>query len=66
MIVIESTDAKFDETAVTDFLKKLNPLKIEVIYYPEEEAYPIFQPKFINASCSYCSSCFWWNLFNVK
>lgn len=46
-IVIESTDAKFDEAAVTDFLKKLNPLKIEVIYYPEEESYPIFQPKFI-------------------
>ena len=46
-IVIESTDKKFDETAVTDFLKKLNPLKIEVIYYPEVEAYPIFQPKFI-------------------
>lgn len=46
-IVIESTDAKFDETVVTDFLKKLNPLKIEVIYYPEKEVYPIFQPKFI-------------------
>ena len=46
-IVIEASDAKFDEAAVTDFLKKLNPLKIEVIYYPEEEAYPIFQPKFI-------------------
>jgi mono/diheme cytochrome c family protein len=46
-IVIESTDAKFDEAAVTDFLKKLNPLRIEIIYYPDEEAYPIFQPKFI-------------------
>lgn len=46
-IVIEASDAKFDETSVTDFLKKLNPLKIEVIYYPEEEAYPIFQPKFL-------------------
>lgn len=46
-IVIESTDAKFDEASVTYFLKKLNPLKIEVIYYPAEEAYPIFQPKFI-------------------
>ncbi len=46
-IVIESTDAKFDEASVTDFLKKLNPLKIEIIYYPEEESYPIFQPKFI-------------------
>ncbi|MCU0342688.1 MAG: DUF3341 domain-containing protein [Ignavibacterium sp.] len=46
-VVIESTDAKFDESEVTEFLKKLNPLKIEVIYYPEEETYPIFQPKFI-------------------
>jgi len=46
-IVIESTDAKFDESAVMDFLKNLNPFKIEVIYYPEEESYPIFQPKFI-------------------
>ena len=46
-VVIESTDAKFDERSVTDFLKNLHPLKIEVIYYPEEESYPIFQPKFI-------------------
>jgi len=46
-IVIESTDTKFDETSATDFLKNLNPLKIEVIYYPAEEPYPIFQPKFI-------------------
>jgi mono/diheme cytochrome c family protein len=46
-VVIEASDAKFDESSVTEFLKKLNPLKIEVIYYPEEETYPIFQPKFI-------------------
>ncbi|HCY77847.1 MAG TPA: hypothetical protein DHV28_18210 [Ignavibacteriales bacterium] len=46
-IVIESTDSKFDEKSVTDFLKNLNPLKIEIIYYPPEDSYPIFQPKFI-------------------
>jgi len=46
-VVIESTDPKFNENAVTDFLKKLNPLKIEIIYYPAVETYPIFQPKFI-------------------
>ncbi|HMN48608.1 MAG TPA: DUF3341 domain-containing protein [Ignavibacteriaceae bacterium] len=46
-IVIESNDSKFDENAVTEFLKRLNPLNIEIIYYPEEETYPIFQPKFI-------------------
>jgi mono/diheme cytochrome c family protein len=46
-IVIESTDTKFDENSVSDFLKNLKPIKIEVIYYPEEVAYPIFQPKFI-------------------
>ncbi len=46
-IVIEATDTKFDEKSVTDFLKNLNPLKIEIIYYPPEDSYPIFQPKFI-------------------
>ncbi len=46
-VVIESTDPKFDEKSVTDFLKKLNPSEIEIIYYPAEETYPIFQPKFI-------------------
>ena len=46
-VVIESTDPIFNENTVTDFLKKLNPLKIEIIYYPAVETYPIFQPKFI-------------------
>ncbi len=46
-VVIESNDAKFDEKAVTEFLQSLNPIKIELIYYPPEENYPIFQPKFI-------------------
>jgi mono/diheme cytochrome c family protein len=46
-IVIESSDPKFDEKSVNDFLKDLNPLAIEVIYFPPEESYSIFQPKFI-------------------
>lgn len=46
-VVIESTDSKFEEKSVTEFLKNLNPIKIEVIYYSEEESYPIFQPKFL-------------------
>ncbi|MEO8233430.1 MAG: quinol:electron acceptor oxidoreductase subunit ActD [Ignavibacteriota bacterium] len=46
-VVIESTDPKFNENSVTDFLKELNPLRIEIIYYPAVEKYPIFQPKFI-------------------
>src|SRR5574338_727373 len=46
-IVIESSDPKFDEKSVNDFLKNLNPLAIEVIYFPPQESYSIFQPKFI-------------------
>ena len=46
-IVIESSDAKFDEKSVKEFLEKLHPYKLEMIYYPAEESYPIFQPKFI-------------------
>ncbi len=46
-IVIESSDAKFDETLVKELLEKLHPYKLEIIYYPPEESYPIFQPKFI-------------------
>ena len=46
-IVIESSDSKFNEKDVEGFFKNLNPLKIEFIYFPAEEQYPIFQPKFI-------------------
>ena len=46
-LVIESADIKFDEKSVTDFLNNLHPFATEIIYYPEEVAYPIFQPKFI-------------------
>ena len=46
-VVIEAEDPKFDEKSVLDFLKTLNPISTETVYYPEVEEYPIFQPKFI-------------------
>jgi len=46
-LVIESEDEKFNETEVLNFLKKLNPLTTELVYFPQEEAYPILQPKFL-------------------
>ena len=46
-IVIESIDPKFDEKATLDLLKSLKPLSTEIIYYPEKETYPIFEPRFI-------------------
>lgn len=46
-LVIESSDPKFNEVSVNDFLITLNPIKIEKIYFPEVETYPVFQPKFI-------------------
>ena len=46
-LVIEADDEKFDKSEVTEFLKKLGAYKIESIYYPEEEKYRMFDPKFI-------------------
>ena len=46
-IVIEASDTKFDQKTTKEFLQNLNPLQLEEIYYPEEDTYPIFQPKFI-------------------
>jgi mono/diheme cytochrome c family protein len=46
-IVIESIDPKFDERVTLEFLKSLNPLSTEIIYIPEKEGYPIFEPKFL-------------------
>jgi len=46
-IVIEADDPKFDEKSTLDFLKSLNPLSTEIIYYPEKERYPIFEPRFL-------------------
>ena len=42
-VVIEAEDEKFDEKSVLDFLKTLNPISTEIVYYPEVEEYPIFQ-----------------------
>jgi mono/diheme cytochrome c family protein len=46
-IVIEVIDPKFDERATIEFLKSLKPLSTEIIYYPEKEGYPIFEPRFL-------------------
>jgi hypothetical protein len=46
-VVIESSDMQFDESKVKELLKSLNPVNTEVVYYPVEEKYPIFQPKFL-------------------
>jgi len=46
-LVIEAIDPKFDERSTLEFLKDLKPLSTEVIYHPEKESYPIFEPRFI-------------------
>ena len=46
-IIIESRDPKFSEQAVLELLKNLKPISTEVIYYPEKESYPIFEPRFL-------------------
>lgn len=46
-VVIESSDPQFDENNVKELLKSFNPVNTEVVYYPVEEKYPIFQPKFL-------------------
>lgn len=46
-IVIEANDPKFNEKTTLEFLKGLKPLSTEIIYFPEKESYPIFEPKFI-------------------
>ena len=46
-IVIESADPKFDEKNVLEFLKELKPLSTEIIYFPEKEVYPVFEPRFL-------------------
>ena len=46
-IMIEATDPNFNETATVDYLKSLNPVSVELIYHPEKETFPIFQPRFL-------------------
>jgi mono/diheme cytochrome c family protein len=46
-LVIEAEDPKFEDEKTLKYLKSLNPLSTEVIYHPEKEKYPIFEPRFI-------------------
>ena len=46
-VVIEASDEMFNQTEVENFLKSLIPLNIEYIYFPPDESYAIFQPKFL-------------------
>jgi mono/diheme cytochrome c family protein len=46
-IVIEAIDLKFNQTSTLEFLKNLKPLSTEIIYFPEKEGYPIFEPRFL-------------------
>lgn len=46
-IVIEAADPKFDEKLTLELLKNLSPLSTEIIYHPEKETYPVFEPRFI-------------------
>ncbi|MEO8398400.1 MAG: quinol:electron acceptor oxidoreductase subunit ActD [Ignavibacteriaceae bacterium] len=46
-IVIEAEDPLFNQIEVADFLTKLGGKHIELVYFPVEEKYPIFQPKFL-------------------
>jgi mono/diheme cytochrome c family protein len=46
-LVIEASDPSFEQSKVTNFLKGLGAGRIELIYYPEQETYKIFEKKFI-------------------
>ncbi|MBZ0200254.1 MAG: DUF3341 domain-containing protein [Ignavibacteriaceae bacterium] len=46
-IAIESDDEKFNNTAVRAMFGSLGAVKVEEIYYPDTETFPLFQKKFI-------------------
>lgn len=46
-LVIEAEDPLFNENKIKELYTSLNPLSVEVVYYPQFEGYPIFQPKFL-------------------
>ncbi len=46
-LVIEAEDKQFDKAKVIEFLKGLGAYKIEDIYYPEQEKFRMFEPKFL-------------------
>jgi hypothetical protein len=46
-ICIEASDNKFDKDVIEQLLHHLGANEIETIYYPKDEVYPIFQPKYL-------------------
>ncbi len=46
-IVVEASDPLFNEGKISEFFKGLGAEKIETIYWPEEEKFRIFEPKFM-------------------
>ena len=46
-IVIEAEDPKFNESSVKEFLNSLNPVSTDIVYHPEKDTYPIFEPRFL-------------------
>jgi mono/diheme cytochrome c family protein len=46
-VIIEAADPKFSEERTLEFLNRLSPVSTEIIYEPEKETYPVFEPKFI-------------------
>jgi len=46
-IIIETDDPNYNEAEVTSLLNSLKPVSTGLIYYPQKEKYPIFQPRFL-------------------
>ncbi len=46
-IMIEAEDPLFNQQEVVDLLTSLGGKDIELVYYPDDEKYPILQPKFL-------------------
>jgi mono/diheme cytochrome c family protein len=46
-LVIEADDPQFDFDKTNSFIKSLNPVSTELIYYSEKEVIPLFQSRFI-------------------
>ncbi len=46
-ICIYASDTHFDEGNVKNLLMELGGKNIELVYYPQKESYPIFEPKFL-------------------
>jgi hypothetical protein len=46
-VTIEAEDPHFDVDRITEFFKKLGAKKIQLVYFPELEIYPLFDKKFL-------------------